>query len=349
MPLACVLFFIFSLANCGAPLTLNFVGEFLSLYGGFERLPLMGGLAASSIVFSAAYSIYLFNRVAFGGAFSRYFKDNFVDLSKREFVILGVLAFFTVLFGIYPAIILDGLHYNVSSLIYASSEALYLNGFNSVADSSLVSSGNNSLSSPPLSSLLQSSGKGGLLELNSNIRKFYSTKSSTKWCNTIIEGESSLPSKHPVSLTDRLSPEFCEWFTGFVDAEGLFTVYLYENSRPKISFRISLHKDDHAVLKFIQDQLGAGIILAERDSLVFYLQKAEDLENILFPLLDSFPLNSTKYMDYLIFKKTYFIKKDRSYRTPEGSSHLKNLLSQLNNKRTDYSYPENHTFRITPN
>ena len=83
MPLLSILFFIACLANCGAPLTLNFVGEFLSLYGAFERLPLRGVLAASSIVLSAAYSIYLFNRVAFGGAFSLFFQENFVDLSKR--------------------------------------------------------------------------------------------------------------------------------------------------------------------------------------------------------------------------------------------------------------------------
>lgn len=126
-------------------------------------------------------------------------------------------------------------------------------------------------------------------------------------------------------------------------------VYLRENHRPTISFRISLHKDDEAVLKFIQDQLGAGLILEDRDSLVFYLQKAKDLEGILFPLLDSFPLNSTKYKDYLIFKKVYYLKKDRLYFTDVGILELKSLLSQLNKRRTDFSYPENHVIRITPN
>jgi NADH-ubiquinone oxidoreductase chain 4 len=119
MPLCSVLFFILSLANCGAPLTLNFIGEFMSLYGAFERLPLLGALAASSIVLSAAYSIYLFNRVAFGGSFSKFFRESFIDLTKREFFILLSLVIFTVLLGIYPSIILDGLHYSVSTLIYS--------------------------------------------------------------------------------------------------------------------------------------------------------------------------------------------------------------------------------------
>jgi len=114
------MFFILSLGNCGAPLTLNFLGEFMSLYGTFERLPILGILACSSIVFSAAYTIYMFNRIAFGCKYSSFFITSLPDLNKREFVILFTLVLFTILFGIYPTPILDGLHYYVSSLIYLS-------------------------------------------------------------------------------------------------------------------------------------------------------------------------------------------------------------------------------------
>jgi len=118
MPLFSILFFILALGNCGAPLTLNFIGEFMSLYGVFERLPVLGIFASSSIVFSAAYTIYMFNRIAFGGSFSKFFKENISDLTKREFFILFILVVFTVVLGIYPSIILDGLHYSVTTLIY---------------------------------------------------------------------------------------------------------------------------------------------------------------------------------------------------------------------------------------
>ena len=118
MPLFSILFFILSLGNCGVPLTLNFVGEFMSLYGIFERLPLLGVFASSSIIFSAAYTIYMFNRIAFAGSFSKFFLVNIPDLNKREFFILFTLVVFTVALGIYPAPVLDGLHYSVSSLIY---------------------------------------------------------------------------------------------------------------------------------------------------------------------------------------------------------------------------------------
>ena len=118
MPLFSILFFILCLGNCGVPLTLNFIGEFMSLYGIFERLPLLGVIASSSIIFSAAYTIFLFNRIAFAGAYSKYFMFNIPDLNKREFFIVLTLVIFTVLFGIYPSFILDGLHYYTSFLIY---------------------------------------------------------------------------------------------------------------------------------------------------------------------------------------------------------------------------------------
>ena len=121
MPIFSVLFFILCLGNCGAPLTLNFVGEFLSLYGAFERIPLLGALASSSIVFSAAYTIYMFNRIAFAGSYSKLFTVSIPDLNKREFYILVSLVIITVGLGIYPAAVLDGLHYSVSSLIYKES------------------------------------------------------------------------------------------------------------------------------------------------------------------------------------------------------------------------------------
>jgi NADH-ubiquinone oxidoreductase chain 4 len=126
MPLFAVLFFILSLGNCGVPLTLNFVGEFMSLYGVFEKLPLLGVIASSSIVFSAAYTIFMFNRIAFGGSFllNTDKRFNIIDVNRREFFMLFTLVVFTVVLGIYPAPILDGLHYSVSSLIYSSPSVL---------------------------------------------------------------------------------------------------------------------------------------------------------------------------------------------------------------------------------
>lgn len=121
MPLLSILFFILCLGNCGAPLTINFVGEFMSLYGVFERLPLAGALASSSIVFSAAFTIYMFNRIIFGGSlFYKNWEFNYpADLDRREYSILLILVIFTVFLGIYPSIIIDGLNYVAEGLLYS--------------------------------------------------------------------------------------------------------------------------------------------------------------------------------------------------------------------------------------
>jgi NADH-ubiquinone oxidoreductase chain 4 len=121
MPILSIFFFLLSLGNCGAPLTLNFVGEFMCLYGVFERLPIAGIFASLSIVFSAGYTIFMFNRIVFAGSLlpKRWWINYIPDLNKREFFMLFVLILFTILLGIYPSIILDSLHYYTSFLIYS--------------------------------------------------------------------------------------------------------------------------------------------------------------------------------------------------------------------------------------
>jgi len=90
----------------------------LCLYGTFERMPILGVLASSSIVFSAAYTIYMFNRIAFAGAYSKLFLVNIPDANKREVLLLLPLVLLTVLLGVYPSPVLDGLHYSASTILY---------------------------------------------------------------------------------------------------------------------------------------------------------------------------------------------------------------------------------------
>jgi NADH-ubiquinone oxidoreductase chain 4 len=119
MPLFSVLYFMLCLGNCGAPLTLNFIGEFMSLYGILEKLPLLGILASSSIILSAAYTIFMFNRISFGGSFTKLlYEVNIFDVNKREFLLLFILIAFTVILGIFPTLILNIIHYPVVGLLY---------------------------------------------------------------------------------------------------------------------------------------------------------------------------------------------------------------------------------------
>src|SRR6201999_382636 len=118
MPIFSILFFILSLGNCGAPLTLNFVGEFMSLYGIVEKFPVLGLFACSSIILSAAYTIYMFNRTALGGFFTKVLEENVYDINRKEFLLLFTLVLLTVILGIYPMLILNTLDYSVANLIF---------------------------------------------------------------------------------------------------------------------------------------------------------------------------------------------------------------------------------------
>jgi NADH-ubiquinone oxidoreductase chain 4 len=118
MPVFTILFFIFTLANTGIPLSLNFLGEILSLIGIFQRNPIIAVLGAVGIVLSACYSIFLYNRISYG-SFSPHLKP-IKDINRREFMLLFTLLLPTIILGIYPNVILDSLHVSISSLLYLS-------------------------------------------------------------------------------------------------------------------------------------------------------------------------------------------------------------------------------------
>jgi len=116
MPVFTILFFIFTLCNAGIPLSLNFLGEQLSLIGIWDRSPIISALGATGIVFSGCYSIYLYNRISYG-TYSPHIKP-FKDVSRREFIILISLLLPTIALGILPNIILDSIHVSLSTLLF---------------------------------------------------------------------------------------------------------------------------------------------------------------------------------------------------------------------------------------
>jgi len=116
MPIFTIFFFIFTLANTGVPLSLNWLGEIMSLTGTFQKNPFIAVLGASGIVLSACYSIFLYNRISYG-SYSPHL-PLLKDISRREFYLLLSLLIPTFLLGIFPNVILDTLHVSVTSLLY---------------------------------------------------------------------------------------------------------------------------------------------------------------------------------------------------------------------------------------
>ncbi len=118
MPIFTILFFIFTLCNTGIPLSLNFLGEQLALIGIWEVNPIISALGATGIVFSACYSIFLYNRISYGSYSPNMNNVIVLDITRREFIILISLLIPTILLGIFPNVILDSIHVSVSTILY---------------------------------------------------------------------------------------------------------------------------------------------------------------------------------------------------------------------------------------
>ncbi|MCP4380328.1 MAG: NADH-quinone oxidoreductase subunit M [Hyphomicrobiales bacterium] len=116
MPLYAAAFMVFTMANVGLPGTSGFVGEFLTLAGTFRVNTWVAFLATTGVILSAAYALWLYRRVIFGKLEKGSLKD-ILDLSPREQLILAPLVVLTLLFGFFPAPIMDVTAASVDHLV----------------------------------------------------------------------------------------------------------------------------------------------------------------------------------------------------------------------------------------
>lgn len=115
MPMFISIFLLFTMANLGLPCTSSFVGEFLLLVSAFEADSTVCFFAGTSMMFGGAYSLWLFNRVAYGNA-----KLVGLDISYREFTVFLPLILGTLVMGIYPNVFLQPMHAAASNLVWGS-------------------------------------------------------------------------------------------------------------------------------------------------------------------------------------------------------------------------------------
>lgn len=146
------------------------------------------------------------------------------------------------------------------------------------------------------------------------------------------------------------SSEFKQWFVGFVDGEGSFIITISKSGVIGFRFQIGLHIDDKDTLMLVRDRLNCGIVYEqENNNIAFlYVTKINDLKSILIPLLEEFPLNGIKYLDYLAFKKAIDTKYDESLSQGDKLKVIAELIDSINSKRENFEMPESHTIKITP-
>jgi NADH-quinone oxidoreductase subunit M len=116
MPLYAFVFMVFTLANIGLPGTSGFVGEFLSLIGTFRVNNWVATLATLGTILSAAYSLWLYRKIIFG-TLEKPALFNIRDMGWREIAIMTPLIVLTIVFGVYPKLVLDVSSASVAQLI----------------------------------------------------------------------------------------------------------------------------------------------------------------------------------------------------------------------------------------
>jgi len=116
MPVFAALFMFFSMANSGLPGTSGFVGEFLVIMGAMQVNFWFAFAAAITLIFGAAYTLWMYKRVIFGAVANAHV-DELQDINAREFLVLGVLAVLVLVMGVWPQPFADVLHVSVNELL----------------------------------------------------------------------------------------------------------------------------------------------------------------------------------------------------------------------------------------
>jgi NADH-quinone oxidoreductase subunit M len=107
---------LFAMANAGLPGTSGFVGEFLVVIGAFQANFWFAFLAGTTLIFGAAYTLWMYKRVIFGEVANPHVEE-LTDASPREILYLALLALAVLIMGIWPFPFLDVMHASVEHLL----------------------------------------------------------------------------------------------------------------------------------------------------------------------------------------------------------------------------------------
>jgi NADH-quinone oxidoreductase subunit M len=116
MPVFAALFMLFAMANSGLPGTSGFVGEFFVILGTMSVNFWYTFAAATTLIFGAAYTLWMYKRVVFGEVANEKVAA-LSDIDKRELLVLGLLAIVVLGIGLYPKPLTDVLNMSVNGLL----------------------------------------------------------------------------------------------------------------------------------------------------------------------------------------------------------------------------------------
>lgn len=116
MPKFAAFALLFAMANCGLPGTAGFIGEWMVILGSVKYNFWIGLLAATALIFGAAYTLWMYKRVYFGEITNDHVRE-LTDINAREFLMLAILAVAVLAMGLYPKPFTDVMHVSVVELL----------------------------------------------------------------------------------------------------------------------------------------------------------------------------------------------------------------------------------------
>ncbi|MDE2625348.1 MAG: NADH-quinone oxidoreductase subunit M, partial [Betaproteobacteria bacterium] len=116
MPKFAAFFMLFAMANAGLPGTSGFIGEFVVTLAAIQVNFWYAALAATTLVFGAAYTLWMYKRVVFGEVANDHVAG-LKDINCRETLFLAVLALLVLAMGLYPKPLTDTMHASVQQLL----------------------------------------------------------------------------------------------------------------------------------------------------------------------------------------------------------------------------------------
>jgi NADH-quinone oxidoreductase subunit M len=116
MPIFAAFFMLFAMANSGLPGTSGFVGEFMVIMGAVKANFWYALLAASTLIFGAAYTLWMYKRVIFGAVANSHVAE-LTDITSREKLVFAILALTVLGMGLYPLPFVEIMHVSVSDLL----------------------------------------------------------------------------------------------------------------------------------------------------------------------------------------------------------------------------------------
>jgi NADH-quinone oxidoreductase subunit M len=122
MPVFAAFFVLFAMANSGLPGTSGFVGEFLVILGTMEENFWYALAAASTLLFGAAYTLWMIKRVVFGPVANGQVAS-LTDITWRERLVLGLVAIAVLAMGLYPQPFAAVLHTSVNELLTLANQS----------------------------------------------------------------------------------------------------------------------------------------------------------------------------------------------------------------------------------